>query len=144
MSAISVVIADRERSLRASYIKQLRPENGITVVGEAGTSLEVVKSLRLKPHVLLLDWNISLIDDLSILPLVRRQSPGTRIILLGARATRRRLMNALAFGACGYLKRTGTRTFLPKAVRAVGQGEIWIPRAIVATVLATIERLSIL
>ena len=45
VSAISVVIAEQQKSLRTAYIKQLRPENGIAVVGEAGTGHEVVKAL---------------------------------------------------------------------------------------------------
>ena len=143
VSAISVVIAEQQKSLRTAYIKQLRPENGIAVVGEAGTGHEVVKALKLKPHVLLLDWEMSAIDGVSILPLVRRQSPDTRIILLGERTTRRRLLNALSLGARGYLKKTVTRTLLPKAVRLVGQGELWVPRTIVTTILAAIGRLSL-
>ena len=86
---------------------------------------------------------MSAIDGVSILPLVRRQSPDTRIILLGERTTRRRLLNALSLGARGYLKKTVTRTLLPKAVRVVGQGELWVPRTIVTTILAAIGRLSL-
>lgn len=141
MSAISVVIADQQKSLRTTYMKQLRLESGIAVIGEAGTGAEVVRSLKLKPHVLLLDWDISMIDGMSILPLVRRQSPDTKVILLGERTTRRRLLTALAVGAKGYLKRTGTRLFLSKAVRAVEEGEVWVPRTIVASILTAMGRL---
>ena len=49
MSAISVVVADQQRRLRSSYVRQLRPETGIAVIGEAATSYEVVKALKLKP-----------------------------------------------------------------------------------------------
>ena len=83
MSAISIVVADQQKTLRSSYTKQLLPEAGIAVIGQAATSYEVIKSLKLKPHVLLLDWEISSIRGVSILPLVRHQSPGTMVILIG-------------------------------------------------------------
>jgi DNA-binding NarL/FixJ family response regulator len=143
VNAISVVVADQQRIFRSSYVKQLRSETGIAVIGEAATSYEVVKALKLKPHVLLLDWDISAIHGVSILPLVRYQSPGTRIILLGERTSRTRLLNALSLGARGYLRKTVARTFLPKAVRAVGQGDVWIPRTIVSTILAAVSRLGL-
>jgi CheY-like chemotaxis protein len=143
VSAISVVVADQQKRLRSSYVRQLRPENGIAVVGEAATSYEVVKALKLKPHVLLLDWDISALDGVSILPLVRHQSPGTRVILLGERTSRRRLLNALSLGARGYLRKTMAKTFLPKAVRVVGEGDVWIPRTIVQTIVAAIGRIGL-
>jgi CheY-like chemotaxis protein len=141
VSAISVVVADQQRRLRSSYVRQLRPETGIAVIGEAATSYEVVKALKLKPNVLLLDCDISALHGVSILPLVRHQSPGTRVILLGERTSRSRLLNALSLGARGYLRRTVAKTFLPKAVRVVGEGDVWIPRTIVSTILAAVGQI---
>lgn len=143
MSPISVVVADQQKILRGSYVKQLLPEAGITVIGQATTSYEVIKALKLKPHVLLLDWEISSIHGVSILPLVRHQSPGTMVILLGERTSRRRLLDALSLGARGYLRRAVVRALLPKAVRVVGQGDVWVPRTIVSTLLTAVGRISL-
>ncbi|HKN86014.1 MAG TPA: response regulator [Nitrospiraceae bacterium] len=142
MSAISVVVADQQKALRSSYIKQLLAETGIAVIGQAATTYEVMKALKLKPHVLLLDWEISSIHGVSILPLVRHQSPSTMVILLGERTSRRRLLDALSLGARGYLRKAVVRTLLPKAVRVVGQGDVWIPRTIVSTILAAVCRIG--
>jgi DNA-binding NarL/FixJ family response regulator len=142
MSAISIVVADQQKTLRSSYVKQLLPEAGIAVIGQAATSYEVIKSLKLKPHVLLLDWEISLIRGVSILPLVRHQSPGTMVILIGERTSRRRLLDALSLGARGYLRRAVMRALLPKAVRVVGQGDVWVPRTIVSTLLTAVGRIG--
>jgi len=142
MSAISVVVADQQKTLRSFYIRQLLPETGITVIGQAATSYEVVKALKLKPHVLLLDWEISSIHGVSILPLVRHHSPGTMVILLGERTSRRRLLDALSLGARGYLRKAVVRTLLPKAVRVVGRGDVWVPRTIVSAILTAVDRIG--
>ena len=47
MSAISVVVADQQKAARSSYIRQLLPETEIAVIGQAATSYEVLKSLKL-------------------------------------------------------------------------------------------------
>lgn len=142
MSAISVVVADQQKAARSSYIRQLLPETEIAVIGQAATSYEVMKALKLKPHVLLLDWEISSIHGVSILPLVRHQSPRTMVILLGERTSHRRLLHALSLGARGYLRKAMVRTLLPKAVRVVGQGEVWLPRTIVSSIVAAIGRIG--
>ena len=142
MSAISVVVADQQKTLRSFYIRQLLPETGITVIGQAATSYEVMKALKLKPHVLLLDWEIASIHGVSILPLVRHHSPGTMVILLGERTSRRRLLDALSLGARGYLRKAVVRTLLPKAVRVVGRGDVWVPRTIVSTILTAVDRIG--
>lgn len=142
MHSISVVVADQRKTQRSSFARRLRPEPGISVVAEAGTTYEVIKALRLKPQVLLLDWKMSVMHGLSLLPLVRRQSPSTRIILIADRLSRVRMLHDLALGARGYLKRAGARVHLAKAVRVVEDGEAWIPRAIVPPILVAVAHLS--
>ncbi|WP_447978877.1 response regulator [Candidatus Nitrospira bockiana] len=143
METISVVIADQKKTNRTSYVKRLRPERGIHVVGEAGSTYEVVKALRLKPQVLLLDWKIAVLHGLSLLPLVRRQSPATRVILITERLTRAHMLDGLALGVRGYLRRAGARVLLPRAVRVVDQGEAWVPRTIVPPVVDAVSRLTL-
>ena len=143
MTAISVVIADQSKASRASYTKRLRPEAGIEVVAEAASGYEVVRALKLRPQVLLLDSNISAVYGLSLLPLVRYQSPSTRVILMTERASRTRMIDALSLGARGYLKKALAPDVLAKAVRVVDRGEVWVPRAVVLSILQTVGRLSV-
>lgn len=51
-------------------------------------------------------------------------------------------MDALSHGAQGYLERKALRAFLPKAVRVVDAGEPWVPRKMVAKILARLARLT--
>jgi DNA-binding NarL/FixJ family response regulator len=142
VTAISVVIAEQSKAFRASYTKRLRPEAGIEVVAEAASGYEVVRALKLRPQVLLLDSNISAVYGLSLLPLVRHQSPSTRIILMTERASRTRMIDALSLGARGYLKKALAPDVLAKAVRVVDRGEVWVPRGVVGPILQEVGRLS--
>jgi DNA-binding NarL/FixJ family response regulator len=64
------------------------------------------------------------------------------VILIGERTSRRRLLDALSLGARGYLRRAVMRALLPKAVRVVGQGDVWVPRTIVSTLLTAVGRIG--
>jgi DNA-binding NarL/FixJ family response regulator len=137
MSAISVVIADRGRAGRAACRSLLEPEKGIRIVGEARSGLDAVTAIeKLKPSILLLD--LDLFDGgarTTLLPVIRRRSPRTRVLLLTERTRDARTIDALCRGARGYLEKGTLRTYLCRAVRAVDAGEAWVPRKMVAKIM---------
>ncbi|HEV8437056.1 MAG TPA: response regulator [Methylomirabilota bacterium] len=131
MLPITVVIADRQPAHRAACLRLLRPVKGVRVVGEAGNGFDALAATRLKPRILLLDLTLSLGPSSALLPVIRRKSPGTKVILLTDRASDARILDALAHGVPGYLERRSLRAFLAKAVRLVDAGEGWVPRQMV-------------
>jgi DNA-binding NarL/FixJ family response regulator len=144
MRPISVVIADRGKSGRMICRTVLKPEKGIRVVGEAASGLDAVTAAeRLKPSILLLDLDLFNGDGPSLLPVIRHKSPGTRVLLLTDDAPEAPTLEALSHGARGYLDRGALRTHLPRAVRAVGAGEAWVPRKVVSQIMARLARLSV-
>ena len=143
MSPISVVIADRGKSGRATCRNLLASEKGIRVVGEATSGLSAVSAAaRLKPRILLLDLALFNGDGPSLLPVIRRKSPATRVLLLTDRTPEAPTLEALSHGARGYLEKSALRTYLSRAVRAVNAGEAWVPRKMVALLLARLARLT--
>ena len=143
MPPISVVIADRGKSGRATCRNLLQPEKGIRVVGEATSGVGAVSAAaRLKPSILLLDLALFNGDGPSLLPVIRRRSPSTRVLLLTRRTPEAPTLDALAHGARGYLEKGSLQTYLARAVRAVNAGEAWVPRKMVALLLARLARLT--
>ena len=144
MPPIRVVIADRGKSDRTVCRSLLEREKDIRVVGEAASGLEAVSAAeRLKPGILLLDLELFNGDGPSLLPVIRRRSPLTRVLLLTNRAPEAPTLDALSHGARGYLEKGALRTHLPRAVRAVGAGEAWVPRKMVTQIMARVARLSV-
>ena len=70
------------------------------------------------------------------------RSPRTKVILLTTRTTEARILDTLSRGAWGYLEQEMLRTFLPKAVRAVDAGEVWVPRKMVGRILDRLASLT--
>ncbi len=143
MPSISVVIADQGKAARAACRNLLDPERDIRVVGEARSGLDVVAAAeKLRPRVLLLDLSLFNGNGTSVLSVIRRRSPKTRVLLLAKRAPEARALEALSHGALGYLEKDVLRTYLPRAVRAVNAGEAWVPRTMVARIIERLARLT--
>jgi DNA-binding NarL/FixJ family response regulator len=142
VSLITVMIADRERRRAATCADLLRRARGIRVVGTVATVREAVAGAAHQPDILLLDLNMTSESELAAVPLIRARSPRTHIILLTGRAGEAQILDAISYGARGYLGAVVLRRFLTKAVRAVRSGETWVSRAMVAKLIDRLADLS--
>lgn len=141
-STITVVVADEEKERRAACLRLLAPEKGIRVIAEAGTAAETLGAARLAPRILLLDARLAIGRGLVLLPIFRRSSPDTKVIVLMGQSSSAALLEVLANGAHGYLNRKLLRAFLPKAVRKVDQGEPWVSRKMLPRIIENLIRLG--
>ena len=143
MAPITVVLADQDAARRAACRRLLRSQKGIRVVRETPSALEAIAlTARARPRILLLSLGVSRGNGAAVLSALLRRSPRTKVILLTTRPTEARILDALSRGARGYLEQGMLRTFLPKAVRAVDAGEVWVPRKMVGRILDRLARLT--
>ena len=142
MPPITVVVADHDKASCAACVRLLEPLKGVAVVGKARSVPEVVRAARLKPRILLLDLTLSRSNHLPVLPVIRHESPRTKVILLTRRVSERRILDALAQGAPGYLEKRSLHEHLAKAVRVVAAGEAWVPRRMIAKIVDRLARLN--
>ncbi len=143
MPAITVVVAEPQKADRAVCLRMLGPEGGIRVVGEARSGLEAITSTgRLRPKILLLDLALARAGGISLIPALRQKSPQTKVILLTDRTSEARTLEALAYGARGYLDKSMISKFLARAVRVVDAGEAWVPRKMVAKIMDRLTSLT--
>ena len=143
MSSITVLVADDQQKNRMTCLDLLRYEKKIHVVGEARNGLEVITSVaKLKPHILLLNFNLLKRKRIPFLQTLRLSSPKTKVILLTRRARETTLLKALSYGIRGYLRESLLTTFLPKMVHVVNNGEAWVPRKMVSKILDHLTNLT--
>jgi two-component system response regulator DevR len=120
---VRVVIVDDHPMVREG-LRTMLDDDGIEVVGEAGTTAEALREVRRAlPDVLLLDVELADGDGLATLPELKRAAPGARVLVVTMHAERALVRRAIEMGAAGYvLKGVGRRELL-SAVRAVRAGE---------------------
>jgi two-component system, NarL family, nitrate/nitrite response regulator NarL len=140
MSHITVVIAEEEKERLTTLHRVLSADRGIRVIAEACTPSDTLALARLAPRILLVDSKIALGHGL-VLPMFRRSSPNTRVIVLTGQNSGSALLDALAQGAHGVLNRRLLRAFLIKAIRRVAEGETWVPRRMIPKVMESLKSL---
>src|SRR5690348_6003209 len=100
---IRVVIVDDHPMVREG-LRTMLGDDGIEVVGEAGTTGEAIREARrVTPDVLLLDVDLPDGDGLATLPELKRVAPGVSVLIVTMHAERALVRRAIEMGAAGYV-----------------------------------------
>ncbi|MCZ7572249.1 MAG: response regulator transcription factor [Ardenticatenaceae bacterium] len=138
---IRVLIVDDHAVVRAGLRMLIENQTGLTVVGEAGTGAEAVAAAaRQQPNIILLDLALGAESGLDVLPELLVEAPEARVIVLtGLRETEVQ-HRAVRLGATGLVLKEQAAEDLLKAIRKVHAGEVWLDRAMTASVLTEMAR----
>ncbi|MGK2936981.1 MAG: response regulator [Solirubrobacteraceae bacterium] len=130
--AITVVVADDQRLLRAGFRVILDAEPDITVVGEAGdgqTAVDVVA--RRRPDVVLMDIRMPEMDGLTAAEQILSAPDGeTAVVMLTTFDASEYVFRALRIGASGFLLKDTPSDRLLDAVRVAAAGDALIAPSI--------------
>lgn len=121
---IRVLLADDHPVVREGLRGMLGAEQGIDVIGEAGSGDEAVAMTRaLRPDVILMDLRMPHGDGVSAIERIRSGLPEARIMVLTTYDTDADILRAVEAGATGYLLKDTPRDELARAIRAAARGE---------------------
>lgn len=132
--ALDCVVAD-DHPIVGQAVADVLARHGVTVVGCARTGLEAIELIEEKrPAVALVDLRLPGFDGAEVARRVSRTAPETALILYTG-ADPLLLSSSLESGARGFLLKEAPLGDLPRAVKMVAQGQIYIDPAL-ATFLA--------
>jgi DNA-binding NarL/FixJ family response regulator len=130
-SRIRVLVVDDHPLLRDGIAAVVDGQPDMTIAGEAANGVEAIEQYHaLRPDVTLMDLQMPEMDGTDAIRLIRREFPFARIVVLSTYAGDVEAQHALEAGASGYLLKSGPRTDLLEAIRAVHAGRRHIPPAI--------------
>ena len=125
---IRILAVDDHQLLREGIAAVLDGQEGMTLVGEAGSGREALECFRrLRPDVTLMDLRMPDMSGIEAIALIRAESPNARIIVLTTYAGDAQAAAALKAGASGYLLKNLVRKELIETIRAVHAGRRRIP-----------------
>jgi DNA-binding NarL/FixJ family response regulator len=124
---LKILLVDDHGLVREALIILLEREDGMKVVGSAGTGEEaVLAARRLRPDLIVMDL---VLPDLNGIDATRRilgDFPLMRIIVLSACHTPEHVCRALRAGALGYVVKAASGAELIRAVKAVSGGHKFV------------------
>ena len=136
-SAIRVLIVDDHAVVRSGLHLLLDAEGDIEVVGEAGDVREAVFEAReQKPDVILMDVVMPGQSGIEGVPLVLKEAPTAKVLVLSMQDDPRYVREAFAAGASGYVLKEAADTEVVGAIRAVAAGERYVHPALGARLVA--------
>ena len=112
----NILVVDDENELRTTLVEVLTREG--LAVQEAANADQALTMLKSTPfHLILLDMVMPGTDGMSAIPLIRKQAPRTRIIIMTAFASVQNAVQALQQGADDYIVKPFKIEALMLAVR---------------------------
>ena len=142
MSRVSVIIVGGQKVITAALLALSRDKQ-IHVMACINDVAELFKAITgPTPHIILIEFNMVSESHYPLLSELRRSHPKTKVIFLCHNANQTKLVDAFSCGASGYLDTKDSDTFLAKAVRAVRNGEVWVPRHFVTKIVERLSQIS--
>jgi DNA-binding NarL/FixJ family response regulator len=120
-------VADDHKVVRDGLRALLGAEPDLTVVGEAGDGLDVVRLVeQARPDILVLDLLMPGLSGLDVAAELRRRQSETRIVILSMHASEAHVLQALKNGASAYVVKDAGAPELFKAIREAAAGRRYL------------------
>lgn len=127
MSHISVVIVDDHKLVRESWSFILNSDPHFKVIGETSDgNIAVDMCKALNPDIVLMDINMSAMNGFDATKLIRKQSPGTKIIGVSMHSMPVYAKKMLQSGASGYITKNSSKDELITGIMEVYNGNTFI------------------
>lgn len=118
-----ILIADDHPVVLQGLKQMLAAEPGLTVVGEAASSNEVIEvSRRVDWDVAVLDYNMPGRSGVDLVKDLKQRYPNRAVLILSMYPEERFAVRALTAGAAGYLTKESAPGELVSAIRRVAAG----------------------
>lgn len=140
---LTVVLVDDHTIVREGLREVIEQTGQFRVIGEAADGYEAVSVVsRLKPDLVLLDIIMPGQDGVAACREIMELTPAPRVVVLTASREQDAVIQSLAAGATGYLRKDTNRERLLTTLRDVAEGELRVPAEAVRLVFAELRRQS--
>ena len=137
---IKVVVVDDQQAVREGLVALLGLLDDVDVVGSAGDGQTAVEVLAGTPaDVVLMDLRMPVLDGVAATRIIRRDHPGTAVVVLTTYADDTSIAEALQAGARGYLTKDAGRREIAAALRSAAAGQATFTAAVSDRLVAALD-----
>lgn len=138
---IRVFLLDDHEIVRRGLRELIESEEGLTVVGDAGTVEEALRRApAVRPDVAVLDVRLPDGSGVEVCRSLRERMPGLQCLMLTSFADDEALFSAILAGAAGYVLKQIKGNDLTGAIRKVARGESLLDPAMTGRVMERIRQ----
>ncbi|MGZ4531459.1 MAG: response regulator transcription factor [Mycobacteriaceae bacterium] len=122
-AAVRVLVADAQGVVRDGISLVVGLLDGIEVIGTVSDGAQAVaQAASLRPHVVLMDLHMPVLDGIQATRRIRADHPPTQVLILSTYAEDSDLLPALEAGALGYLTKDASAEDIRAAILDVAHG----------------------
>ena len=136
---ISVAVIEDNRLVREGLTVLLNQLADFRVVA-GGPSGDLTRLADTKPHVILLDLGLRNGDSLRIAETVKREFPGSKVIVMDLLPVHEDIVEFVNAGVSGFIMKDATLDELASTIRSVARGVNVLPPQMTATLFSEIAR----
>lgn len=140
---IRIVLVDDHDIVRTGLKSFLEAQEGLQVVGEAGSGIEAIQVARgICPDIVVMDISMPGMDGLEATRQLKRLCPQVQVLALTVHEDKQYFFEMLAAGATGYVTKQAAADELVAAIHAVAQGNVYLQPTLARWLLDDYRRLS--
>jgi len=122
-----------DHALVRAAVRQAITAPDVEMVAEAATAEDALPlALQARPDVMLVDIDLPGMDGVDLVRELAPRLPDTRIVMLTVSSADHHLIDAMRYGAAGYLTKDVAPDALLRSVRSAHAGELAMPRRLAA------------
>lgn len=138
---VRVLLVDDHEMVRIGLAAVLDTEEGIEIVGEAGSGAEGLRLAReYRPDVVLMDLVMDGMDGIEATRLITGEMPECRVIVLTSYIDDDKLYPVIEAGAFSYLLKTSRAADIADAIRAAVRGQSVLEPQVAAKMMNRFRR----
>ena len=127
MDKITILLVDDHKLIRESWSFILNSDSRFQVIGETSNADEAVEIAKTKkPRIVLMDINMTPVNGFDATKLIRKFSPGSKIIGISMHSMPAYARRMLQMGAMGYVTKNSSKDELLMAIVEVNNGKKYI------------------
>jgi DNA-binding NarL/FixJ family response regulator len=127
MEKITILLVDDHKLIRESWSFILNSDPRFIVIGETSNAADAIEIAKeKKPKIVLMDINMTPVNGFEATRMVRKYSPGSRVIGISMHSMPAYARRMLQVGAMGYVTKNSSRDELVEAIIDVNAGKKYI------------------
>lgn len=127
MGKTTILIVDDHTLIRETWSFLLGRNENFEVIAEVGDGQKAIEIARDKrPNIVLLDINMAPLNGFDVLKMIRKLSPGSKVIGVSMHSQPAYAKKMLRLGAKGYVTKNSPRQEMLDAIGEVTKGNIYV------------------